>query len=296
MAAMPTAKANGIEIAYETTGDPADPTLLLVCGLGSQLTNFDAELCDLFVARGLHVVRFDNRDVGRSTHIDARVDVRAVMRARAAGEPIPAVPYVLSDMAADAVGLLDHLGIDRAHVLGTSMGGMIAQAVAIEHPHRVRTLVSVMSTTGDPDVGGSTPEAGRALLQPPARTREAYQDSAVRNAGIFGSPGLYDPDRMRAKAGVAWDRGYDAGGVARQLVAISASGSRSAALATLAVPTLVIHGTEDTLIRPTGGERTAAVIPGAELVMVEGMGHDLAAPLWPRIVDAVTAFAAAHPT
>jgi pimeloyl-ACP methyl ester carboxylesterase len=294
MAAMPSAKANGIDIAYETTGDPTDPTLLLVCGLGSQLINFDPELCELFVARGLHVVRFDNRDVGQSTHIDARVDVRGAMRARAAGEPVDA-PYTLSDMAADAVGLLDHLGVDRAHVFGTSMGGMIGQTIAVEHPARVRTLVSVMSTTGELDVGGSTPEAGRALLAPPARTREEYQEAAVRNAGIFGSPGLFDPERLRARADVAWDRGYDAFGVARQLVAVSASGSRAAGLAALDVPTLVIHGTEDTLIQPSGGRRTAELIPGAELLVVDGMGHDLAPPLWPRIVDAVAGFVAAHP-
>ncbi len=295
MAAMPSAKANGIDIAYETTGDPTDPTLLLVCGLGSQLINFDPELCELFVARGLHVVRFDNRDVGQSTHIDARVDVRGAMRARAAGEPVDA-PYTLSDMAADAVGLLDHLGVDRAHVFGTSLGGMIAQTLAIEHPARVRTLLSVMSTTGEPDVGGSTPEAGRALVAPPARTREEYQERAVTNAGIFGSPGLFDPERLRARAGAAWDRGYDARGVGRQLVAVNASGDRAAGLATLDVPTLVIHGSEDTLIQPSGGRRTAELVPGAELLVVDGMGHDLAPPLWPRLVDAVAAFVAAHPT
>lgn len=296
MAAMPTAAVNGIEIAYETTGDPADPTLLLVCGLGSQLVNFDDELCQLFVARGLHVVRFDNRDVGRSTHIAERVDVREVLRARAAGEPLPPVPYLLSDMAADAVDLLDHLGIARAHVFGTSMGGMIAQTLAIEHPERVATLVSVMSTTGEPDVGRSTPEALAALLAAPPASREEYQESAVRNAGIFGSPGLYDPERLRRRAGVAWDRGYEAAGVARQLVAVNASGSRAGGLAALHVPTLVIHGSADTLIQPSGGERTAELVPDAKLMIVEGMGHDLAPPLWPRLVDAVATFVAEHPS
>jgi pimeloyl-ACP methyl ester carboxylesterase len=295
MAAMPTAAANGIEICYDTIGDPADPTLLLVNGLGSQLLSWDPEFCAALADRGFHVVRYDNRDVGLSTHVDARVDVLGVMRARAAGEALPPVPYTLSDMAADAVGLLDHLGVDRAHVFGTSMGGMIGQTIAVEHPARVRTLVSVMSTTGELDVGGSTPEAGRALLAPPARTREEYQEAAVRNAGIFGSPGLFDPERLRARADVAWDRGYDAFGVARQLVAVSASGSRAAGLAALDVPTLVIHGTEDTLIQPSGGRRTAELIPGAELLVVDGMGHDLAPPLWPRIVDAVAGFVAAHP-
>lgn len=296
MTAMPTAAVNGIEIAYETSGDPAAPTLLLICGLGAQLTNFDPELCDLFVARGLHVVRFDNRDTGRSTHGDARVDVRGVLRALAAGGPAPDVPYLLSDMAADAAGLLDHLDIARAHVLGTSMGGMIAQTLAIEHPERVVTLVSVMSTTGERGVGGSTPEAQAALMGAPATTREGYQEAAVRNAGIWGSPGLYDPERLRRKAGIAWDRGYEAAGVGRQLVAVNASGSRAAGLAALAVPTLVVHGTEDTLILPSGGERTAELVPDAKLLLVEGMGHDLAPPLWPRLVDAVAAFVAEHPS
>ncbi len=296
MAAMPTAAANGIEICYDTVGDPTDPTLLLVSGLGSQLINFDDDLCALFAGRGFHVVRFDNRDVGLSTHVDARVDVRGVLRARAAGEPLPPVPYTLSEMAADAAGLLDHLGVARAHLFGTSMGGMIAQTIAIERPERVITLTSVMSTTGDRDVGGSTPEANRALLSAPATSRAAYQRAAVDHAGIWGSPGLYDRDRLRAKAGLAWDRGVDAHGVGRQLAAVNASGSRSAALAGLAVPALVIHGTEDKLIQPSGGERTAEVIPDAKLMLIEGMGHDLAPPLWARIVDAVAAFAAEHPS
>ena len=294
MAAMPTAAANGIEICYDTIGDPAEPTLLLVNGLGSQLLSWDPEFCAALADRGFHVVRYDNRDVGLSTHVDARVDVLGVMRARAAGEALPPVPYTLSDMAADAVGLLDHLGVDRAHVLGASMGGMIAQTIAIEHPDRVITLTSIMSTTGDPDVGTPTGEALTALLAPPAQTREEYQESLVAHAAVWGSPGLYDTDRLRALGGDAWDRDHDVFGVGRQMAAISASGSRSRALAGLAVPTLVIHGTADTLVQPSGGERTAEVIPGATLLMIEGMGHDLAPPLWPQIIEAVTAHAAAN--
>jgi pimeloyl-ACP methyl ester carboxylesterase len=288
MAAMPIATGSGIEINYESFGDPADPTLLLVNGLGGQMIRWRPDFCAAFVERGLRVVRFDNRDTGLSTHLDESVDMRAVREALAAGEP-PPVPYLLSDMAADAVAVLDDLGVDRAHVLGVSMGGMIAQTVAIEHPDRVRSLISVMSTTGDPDVGGSTPEAYAALTGPPSRTREEYQQTAVDHAGVWGSPGLYEPGELRREAGESWDRGVDAAGVARQFAAVTASGSRSAGLAQLDVPTLVIHGTADTLILPTGGQRTAEVVPGAELLIIEGMGHDTARPLWPRLVDAVTA-------
>jgi pimeloyl-ACP methyl ester carboxylesterase len=269
MAGMPIATGSGIEINYESFGAPADPTLLLINGLGGQMIRWRSDFCAAFVDRGLRVVRFDNRDTGLSTHMDE--------------------PYTLSEMAADAVAVLDDLGVDRAHVLGVSMGGMIAQTVAIEHPDRVRSLISVMSTTGDRDVGGATPEAFAALTGPPAATREEYQQDAVEHAGVWGSPGLFDADELRREAGESWDRGVDPAGVARQFAAIRASGSRSDRLAQLDVPTLVIHGTADTLILPTGGQRTAEVIPGAELLLVEGMGHDTARPLWPRLVDAVTA-------
>jgi pimeloyl-ACP methyl ester carboxylesterase len=284
MTAMPTAKANGIEIAYETFGDPTDPTVLLVMGLGSQLIHWPVEFCEGIAARGFHVVRFDNRDMGLSTRFDVPVDFAAVMAARGSGEPLD-VPYLLSDMAADAVGLLDHLGVDRAHLFGVSMGGMIVQAIAIEHPDRVATLTSVMSTTGDPDVGNPTSEAMAILFGPPPTTREALQDASVRNASVFGSPGLYDEAELRATAGAAWDRGYNSQGTARQLAAILASGSRTAGLAGVAVPTLVIHGTADTLVQPSGGERTAEAVPDAKLVVIEGMGHDLARPLWPQVTD-----------
>jgi pimeloyl-ACP methyl ester carboxylesterase len=288
MAAMPIATGSGIEVNYESFGDPADPTLLLINGLGSQMIRWRPDFCAALVDRGLHVVRFDNRDTGLSTHMGEPVDMRAVRQALAAGEA-PPVPYLLSDMAADAVAVLDALGVERAHVLGVSMGGMIAQTVAIEHPDRVRSLISVMSTTGDRDVGGSTPEAYAELTRPPSRSREEYQDAAVDHAGVWGSPGLYDPDELRREAGEAWDRGVDPAGVARQFAAVIASGSRSARLAELDVPTLVIHGTADTLILPTGGRRTAEVIPGAELLIVEDMGHDTPRPLWPHLVEAVTA-------
>jgi pimeloyl-ACP methyl ester carboxylesterase len=292
MAAMPIAASNGIEICYDTFGDPADPTILLVMGLGSQMIHWPDDFCGALAARGHRVVRFDNRDTGESTRFDggASPSVRAAI-----GGGDVEVPYLLSDMADDAVGLLDHLAVDRAHVFGVSMGGMIAQTIAIRHPDRVASLTSVMSTTGDPDVGSPTAEAMAALMAPPATTRDDYVDVVVHHSHVWGSPGLFDEDRLRDTAGRAWDRGYDPAGTARQLVAILSSGSRSADLAQLAVPTLVIHGTADTLVQPSGGERTAEVIPDAKLLVVEGMGHDLAPPLWPRLIDAVTAHAAEHP-
>ncbi len=294
MSQLPTAKANGIEICYDTTGDPSDPTVLLVMGLGGQLIQWDPELCGLIAGRGFHVVRFDNRDVGLSTHHEGGVDVLGLFTSEASGPPPPPVPYLLSDMADDAVGLLDDLGVDRAHVVGVSMGGMIAQSIALAHPARVMTLTSIMSTTGDPDVGHPTAEAMAALIAPPAQTREEAQDGAVRQAHVWGSPGLFDDDHLRRLAGESWDRCHEPLGVARQLAAILASGSRSSGLATLAIPSLVIHGTADTLVQPSGGERTAEVIPDAKLLMVDGMGHDLPRPLWPVLVDAICDHCAQH--
>ena len=294
---MPTAQANGIEICYETLGDPSDPTVLLVMGLGGQLIGWDPELCGMIADRGFHVVRYDNRDVGLSTHLEGEVDILGVLAAQApgAGEG-PPVPYLLSDMAADAVGLLDHLGVERAHVVGLSLGGMIAQQVAIDHPERVITLTSMMSTTGDPDVGQPTGEAMSALLAPPAQTREEAQDGFVRHTHVWGSPGLFDEDHLRQVAGAAWDRDHDAWGPARQVAAIMASGSRSGGLSKLEVPTLVIHGTADTLVQPSGGERTAKVVPDAKLLMIDGMGHDahLSKPWWPTLVDAICGHMSEH--
>ena len=297
MSELPTANVNGIEICYDSMGDPLDPTVLLVMGLGGQLIQWDRELCGLIAERGFHVVRFDNRDVGLSTHLEGGVDVFALFASEASGSAAPAVPYRLSDMADDAVGLLDQLGVDRAHVVGVSMGGMIAQTIALDHPARVLTLTSIMSTTGDTDVGHPTAEAMAAIVAPPAQTREEAQDGAVRQAHVWGSPGLFDADHLRRLAGESWDRCHEPLGVARQLAAILASGSRSAGLATLDIPTLVIHGTADTLVQPSGGERTAEVIPDAKLLLVDGMGHDLSPPLWPALVDAICGhFADYRPT
>lgn len=290
MATMPRAGVNGIELYHESVGDPEDPTVLLVCGLGSQLLSWDIAFCESLAGRGFHVVRYDNRDVGLSTHIDQPLEKGAVAAAVRRGEA-PAAPYRLADMADDATGLLDHLGVGAAHIVGVSMGGMIAQMVAIRHPERVVTLTSIMSTTGEPHVGTSTPEAYAHLMAPPPRTREESQQARVRNARVWGSPGLYDDGELRALAAAAWDRDHDAAGTARQIAAIMASGSRAAALAELAVSTLIVHGTADTLVQPSGGERTAELVPDAKLLMIEGMGHDLPRPLWPRIIDAIAAHA-----
>lgn len=287
---MPLATLGDVTIFYETTGDRADPTLVLVNGLGSQCLEWDPALRRMFADRGFHVVVFDNRDVGLSTHVDVAVDMAAVMAGDDSG-----VPYQLSDMAGDVVGLLDHLGVDRAHVLGMSLGGVIAQVVAIEHPDRVLTLTSIMSTTGEPGVGAPSAEAFAALVAPSPSTREEAQDRRVARARIWASPAHIDEARLRRLAGAAWDRDHDVTGPSRQMAAVVASDSRAEGLAALDVPTLVVHGTADPLVHLSGGERTAELVPDAKLLIVEGMGHDLPPALWPEVVDAVTAHAAAHP-
>lgn len=295
MLAMPHALVNGLEICHDEVGDPADPTLVLVPGLGTQLVEWDIELCTMIADRGVHVVRFDNRDAGLSTHLhDHPVDVMAVLAAVGAGEA-PAVPYLLSDMAADLVGLLDHLGVERAHVAGMSMGGMIAQTTAIRHPDRVLSMTSIMSTTGDPDVGQPSAEALSALLAPPATTADEAGDHKVHHAHVWGSPAFVDEDRLRRRGAQLFARAHDPRGTARQLAAVLASGSRSAALAELTVPTLVVHGTEDRLVHPSGGERTAEVVPDAKLLVIEGMGHDLPPQLWPRLAEAIVGHITENP-
>jgi pimeloyl-ACP methyl ester carboxylesterase len=285
-----TAHVNGIEIVYEEFGAPADPTLLLIMGLGTQMLAWDEGFCGLLVDRGFRVVRFDNRDVGRSTKIQGgpRVDVMAAI----AGD-LSSVAYTLDDMADDAAGLLDHLEVDAAHVVGASQGGMIGQTLAIRRPERVLSLASIMSTTGDPSVGQPHPEALPALLTRPPDDRAGFAEYAVRAWRVIGSPGFHaDEDAVRALAGAMFDRGIHPDGTARQLVAILASGDRTEALRRVTVPTLVIHGTDDPLIDVSGGKATAAAIPDAELVLIEGMGHDLPRELWPRLVDLIAANAA----
>jgi pimeloyl-ACP methyl ester carboxylesterase len=287
------APSNGIEIEYETFGDAADPPLLLVAGLGAQLIAWDVEFCESLVDRGFFVIRFDNRDTGLSTKVtvDEGFDPTAEIM-RVLGGGTPTVPYHLTDMAADAVGLLDHLGIDRAHVVGVSMGGMIAQQIAIDHPPRVLSLTSIMSNTGDPDVGQPDPAVLPVLLQTTPSEREAYVARAVEAGRAVGSPDHFDEARVATQAAQSFDRSFYPRGMINELLAIVTSGSRTEALRALHVNTLVIHGDVDPLVAVSGGERTAEVIPGAELMILEGMGHDVSRYFWPQVIEAITALVA----
>ncbi len=276
----------GIEIEFETFGSPDHPVVLLIMGLTAQMTAWPDSLC-----RGLatdrFVIRFDNRDCGLSTRFDGvEVDVMAVITAALAEHEPPEVPYTLSDMAADAAGLLNHLGIERAHIVGASMGGMIAQTFAIEHPGRTLSLTSIMSQPGDPDVGQPTPEAMAVLFSPPSPSRDAYIASSI-SWGVWSSPKYFDADEARSQAAASYDRSYCPDGAPRQMAAIYASGRRSDRLKTLQTPTLVIHGRDDKLIAPSGGVRTAELIEGANLLLMADMGHDFPEPLVPTIIDAI---------
>ena len=286
---MSLAPANrGLELEYETIGSPDGVPLLLVMGFTAQMTLWPGAFCERLADAGHLVIRYDNRDCGLSTKLDGvEVDVPAVMAAAAGGQPMPPVPYTLSDMAADAVGLLDHLGIESAHVLGASMGGMIVQTIAIEHPGRVRSLTSVMSTTGEREYGQADPEVLAVLLAPPVAEREAYIARSL-NTQVWHSKKYRDAAKTQADAARSYDRSFYPEGAPRQLAAIMASGSRADGLASVRTPTLVIHGRDDTLIVPSGGERTAELVDGAHLLLVADMGHDLPEPLWPLIVGAVT--------
>lgn len=270
-----------LDIAYERFGDPALPPVLLLMGLGTQMLGWPDGFCDVLVAGGVHVIRSDNRDIGLSSHLcDAPTpDLPAIFR----GDTSSA-SYTLSNMAGDTVGLLDALGLDAAHMVGASMGGMIAQTMAIEHPGRVRSLTSIMSTTGDPSVGQATPEAMAALLSPPATTRDESIERTLKILRVIGSPGFeLDEADVRWRTGLAFDRAHDPVGVARQLAAIAGSGDRTAALGSVSAPTLVVHGADDPLVNVSGGRATARAIPGAELVVLDGMGHHLSRELWAEI-------------
>ena len=275
-----TTNANGIKIAYATHGDPEAPPLLAIHGLGAQMTDFPPSFIEGLVDTGFHLITFDNRDQGETTWFDSagEPDIGALL-----GDASARVPYLLSDMAADAAGLLDALGVASAHVLGVSMGGMIAQQLAIDFPHRVRTLTSIMSTPG-PTTGPPTPEAMAALLVAPAEGRQPAIEQSLAGSRVIASPGFpFDEAGMRARAEIHYDRGHHPVGTARQLAAILASPDRADALGDVRVPTLVVHGTADPLVTLPGGESTAASIPGAELWLVEGMGHDLPADVIPEL-------------
>jgi pimeloyl-ACP methyl ester carboxylesterase len=280
--------ANGIRIEYETAGDPADPPLLLIMGLGAQLIAWDDDFVQLLVAGGFYVVRFDNRDQGLSTWFD-EAGVPDVVEAAATGV-IPTPAYTLADMADDAAGLLSGLGIEQAHVCGASMGGMIAQSLVIGNPAKVLSLVSIMSTTGDPSVGWPHPEAMALLLQPAPPDRQGVIESTVKGAAVIGSAGYpRDDDRIRALTAASYDRAFHPDGAARQLVAIAAGPDRTEALRAVTCPTLVIHGEVDPLIDSSGGRATAAAMPGAQLWLIPGMGHDLPPQLFAPIAERIAA-------
>lgn len=291
---MPRATANGIEIEYEQFGDQGCPPVVLIMGLAAQMILWPDEFCEQLAARGFRVTRFDNRDVGRSTWLkDAEVpDLGALMMASMTGSPVEA-PYTLGDMAADTVGLLDALGLADAHVVGASMGGMIAQTMAIEHPRRLRTLTSIMSTTGNPALPQPAPEIVQALLTPVGSGREENIERVVELFRTIGSPGFeFDEAGTRDVATRAFDRGFHPAGVIRQIAAIAASGNRRPRLESVRMPTVVIHGRADPLVPFEGGVDTAEAIEGARLVGIEGMGHDLPRAVWPTIVDEVVRLAA----
>lgn len=285
---MPFADCGAVRIYYDTFGSPDDPAILLIMGLGGQAIAWDVGFCEQLAADGFFVIRFDNRDAGLSTHLeDQPVNAIAVVAAAMAGMEV-SVPYTVSDMAADAVALLDHLGIARAHLVGVSMGGMIAQTAAAEYPGRVASLTSIMSSTGNREVGQPSPEALHVLTQPPPVTRQEVIERSVQDQLVIGSSVHIDEEYTRARAAEAFDRCYYPAGTARQLAAIFASGDRSHLVSRIEAPTLVIHGAEDSLIHMSGGEHTAELVPDAELVILEDMGHDIPRPLWPTIITAIT--------
>jgi pimeloyl-ACP methyl ester carboxylesterase len=274
-----------IEICWQEFGDPADPPMLMIMGLGAQMILWPDELCGLLAARGFRVVRFDNRDAGRSTVL-AEVPMATVPRALA-GE-IPAGAYSLSDMAGDAAGLLDALGIEAAHVIGSSLGGMIAQTLALEHPQRVLSLASIMSTTGDRAVGEASPAGIEALTAVPPPDRDGFVMALVEARRKIGSPGFpFDAGRANRIAALGFDRGHHPKGTIRQAIAIIKSGDRTERLAEIRVPTVVIHGEDDPLIGVSGGRATAAAIPGATLVVIPGMGHDFPAGVWEQVANEI---------
>jgi pimeloyl-ACP methyl ester carboxylesterase len=292
---MPSVRANGIQIEYESFGSADAPVIVLIMGLGMQLTGWPDPFCQKLAAAGFRVLRFDNRDIGLSTHFDERgvpnmawqfVKARIGLRVRGA--------YDLNDMAADAVSLMDALEIKQAHVVGVSMGGMIAQQVAAKHSARVRSLVSIMSTSGDRRLPPATREAQRALFGRPQNPNDSRSvvDHYVRLFNVIASPGFpTDSAELRSRLERSVARSYHPQGVARQLVAILASGDRSKDLATIRTPTLVIHGDCDPLVLPACGEDTAKKIPGAKLRIISGMGHDMAA--WPVLADEIVTHARA---
>jgi len=282
--------ANGIQIEYETFGEPDSPALLLIIGLSLQLIDWDEKLCHQLAQQGHYVIRFDNRDTGLSSKIEEAgvPDVMKTIEAMMKGETINP-PYTIEDMAADSVGLLDALGIEKAHICGMSMGGMIAQTIALNYPKRALSLTSIFSDTGDPEDPKPKPEVMGFFLTPPPEEREAYIEFAIKLSNTLSGPGFtYDPEWLRKHMGRAYDRSFYPQGVPRQLVAILTQKNRKPALGSLPIPTLVIHGSDDPLVSVECGKNTAAAIPGAKLMIIEGMGHELPdGGAWPQIIDAI---------
>lgn len=286
----PRIAANGIELSYDRFGDPQAPALLLIMGFACQMLQWDEPFCEQLAARGYHVIRFDNRDIGQSTWFtDAGVPPMGKLLLRSLLRRPTGAPYLLADMAADSVGLLDALGIEQAHIVGASMGGMIAQEVALRYPQRVRTLTSIMSTTSDPWLPPAKLRVWSVMLKRPATDRAGYIAHYARTWQVLRGPGRYPEDEARdlVRAGRLFARGLNPSGVARQLAAIVASGSRRKRLHGLKTPTLVIHGNADPLIRLPGGVATARAIPGARLQIVVGMGHALPERVWPEVLDGI---------
>ena len=283
---MPRAAVNGLELEYDSFGDPASTPLLLVMGLSYQMIEWDDAVCQMIADRGFWVTRFDNRDVGLSSKLD-QLGVPDLLGAMTGTAP---PPYTLDDMAGDAVALLDVLGVSAAHIVGVSMGGMIAQLIAINHPERVLSLTSIMSTVGGPDVVQAQPDLIAALLVPPGPTRqERVEHSLAVRRLINGADVPFDEVQARRKAERAVDRCFHPDGGLRQIVAILAAPDRAPALGRLTIPTLVIHGEEDPLVPPDNGRQTAAALPDARLIMIADMGHNLPERVWPHVVDAIVA-------
>lgn len=283
----------GVTLCYETFGRPDDPPLLLIMGLGTQMVAWPDAFCAELAGRGFQVIRFDNRDCGRSTRMHGRPPSVRELLTRRVAQP----PYTLGDMAADTAGLLHALDIGSAHVVGASLGGMIAQTLAAEHHRRVRSLTSIMSTTGNRWKGQPALGVLRYLLQRAPTEREAYVEHMMAVHEAIGSRALHrDRERLRATAARSHERGLNPAGTGRQLGAIIAAGDRTRALATITAPTLVLHGTADRLVNPSGGRATAGAIGGARLVMIDGMGHDLPDQAWPQLIDAIAGHAMAAET
>lgn len=284
---MPQAQVGDVTLEYDTFGDQNDTPLLLIMGLGAQMIHWDEDFCRQLADKGHFVIRHDNRDVGLSTHFEGDMDMMALMADFLAGKQ-PEVPYTLDQMAADSAGLLDVLGIEKAHVCGASMGGMIAQLVACNHPEKALSLTSIMSSTGNPELPKSTPEAQAALTAPRPDGEEETIARAIENAKVIGSKGFeFDAERTGKRAVEAFRRSFNPMGIVRQMAAIAANGDRREKLKQLNLPSVVIHGTDDPLVPLAGGEDTHKNIAGSTLVKIEGMGHDLPPGVWPTVIDSI---------